>query len=203
MTQETAREKAKRIFEDHRGVLRLSEAKKLGVHPQTLARMLRDGMLERPARGLYLLRTAARPIVDSDLVQVAKLVPKAVFCLLTALSIHDLTTQIPRLLYVALPRGSWKPSVTYPPLDITWLSQGAYRAGIEEHRIAGFAVPVYSREKTLADCFKFRAKVGEDVAVEALREYLRRRDRDIDRLLHYATIDRVRNVMEPYIKALA
>jgi predicted transcriptional regulator of viral defense system len=199
----TAKDEARAIFVEHQGVLRMREAQKLGIHPQTLARLLEEGSLVRPARGLYMLSDAARPMEDTDLVQVAKLVPKAVFCLLTALSLHELTTQIPRIVYCALPRAAWKPRLPYPPLDVTWLSEKAYEAGIETRSISGVGVALYSPEKTVADLFKFRSKMGEDVALEALQEYMRSPKRDLDRLLHFAAIDRVRNIMEPYLKALA
>ncbi|MCH8876507.1 MAG: type IV toxin-antitoxin system AbiEi family antitoxin domain-containing protein [Chloroflexi bacterium] len=194
-------EKAKRIFARHNGILRSSEAQKLGVHPQTLTRMLKAGLLTKEGKGFY--RLTEIPVVrDIDLIQVSKRVPKAVICLISALNFHNMTTQIPRKIYIALPRETRKPRINYPPLETVWLSSKPYSSGIQRHARDGFQIPVYSKEKTVADCFKFRGKIGEDVAIEALEEYMRDRDRNIEELLKYARIDRVRTVIEPYMKAL-
>ncbi|MFQ5922652.1 MAG: type IV toxin-antitoxin system AbiEi family antitoxin domain-containing protein [Anaerolineales bacterium] len=194
-------EEAKQVFAGHNGILRSSEAQELGVHPQTITRMLEAGILTKEGKGLY--RLTEIPVVrDIDLIHVAKRVPKAVICLISALNFHDMTTQIPRKIYIALPKETRKPRVKYPPLETVWLSSKPYSSGIQRHVRDGFEIPVYSREKTVADCFKFRRKIGEDVAIEALEEYMRNRDRNIDELLKCAEIDRVRTVIDPYVKAL-
>ncbi len=194
-------ESARGIFLEHDGILRSSEAQKLGIHPQILARMLDAELLIKEERGLYRLAEVV-PKSDPDLVQIAKLVPKAVICLISALGFHGMTTQIPRKVYIALPKDIKKPKIEYPPIEVVWLSRKPYFSGIEQHKLDGVMVPIYDREKTVADCFKFRSKIGEDVAIEALKDYLRSSDRDIDQLLHYAEIDRVRIIMDPYLKAL-
>jgi predicted transcriptional regulator of viral defense system len=189
------------IFKTHRGILRNSEAQKLGIHPQTLARMVDRGLLTKEERGLYQL--ADNEIeADPDLINVAKLVPKGVFCLLTALSFHKMTTQIPRKVYVALPFGYKSPVISHPPLDIINLEEKPYKAGIENHNLGGIAIPIYCEAKTVTDCFKFRRKIGENVAIEALKDYLGRDNHDIQLLLKYAAINRVKKVIEPYLKAL-
>lgn len=194
-------EKAISIFEDNEGILRSSEAQRLGIHPQTLTRMHERGMIVREERGLY--RLADREIeADPDLVNVAKLVPKGVFCLLTALDFHDLTTQIPRRTYVALPFGYKAPNISSLPTTFVNLSEKPYKAGIEKHDLRGISVSIYDPAKTVADCFKFRRRIGEDVAIEALTEYLETRDRNIQLLQAHARIDRVEKVMEPYLRAL-
>lgn len=199
----SAIQSARQIFLDHKGILRSSEARRLGIHPQTLSRMLDTGILLRLERGLYQLVETLHTNSHPELLQVSKLVPKAVIFLLSALNFHGMTTQIPRKVFIALPRGTWKPSLESPPLEIFWLSSVPYSSGIEKHQIGGLEVAIYSPEKTVADCFKFREKIGEDIAIEALGDYLRRSDRNIDRLLNYAEILRVRKRMEPYLKALA
>jgi predicted transcriptional regulator of viral defense system len=194
-------EKAIEIFEAHMGILRSSEAQKLGIHPQIINRMVERGLLTKEERGLY--RLASKEIeTDPDLINVTKLVPKAVFCLLTALSFHEMTQQIPRKVYVALPFGYREPDISHPPLEIVNLSKKPYKAGIERHNLSGVSVPIYNEAKTVTDCFKFRRKIGENVAIEALKEYVRRDNHDIQLLLEYAKINRVKNVIEPYLKVL-
>jgi len=193
--------KAIDIFESQRGILRSAEAQKLGIHPQTINRMVERGLLIKENRGLY--RLADREVeTDPDLINVAKLVPNAVFCLLTALNFHEMTLQIPRKVYVALPFGYKKPGITHPPLEIVNLSKKPYETGIERHILDGVAVSIYDEAKTVTDCFKFRRKIGENVAIEALKEYLRRENTSIQLMLEYAKINRVKNVIEPYLKIL-
>ncbi len=128
-------------------------------------------------------------------------VPAGVVCLISALAFHNLTTQIPHKVYMALPTDVKKPRIDYPPIEVIWLSEKTYSSGMEEHTIEGVKVRIYNREKTVADCFRFRNKIGQDIALEALKDYLRRPDRNIEHLLNYARINRVHNVMMPYLKA--
>ena len=197
----TQKERARQIFVENSGILRWSEAVEKGIHPEILSRLVRDGILERIERGIYRLKEWELH-GGEDLVTVSKLVPKAVMCLLTALIQFDMTSQIPRKVYIALPRGAWKPELDYPPLEIFRISGNAYKSGIIWQDIEGEKIPFYKPEKTVADCFKFRRRIGEDIAIEALKEYLRRSDRNMDELLHYAAINRVDDVMSPYLRAL-
>jgi predicted transcriptional regulator of viral defense system len=153
------------------------------------------------SRGLYRLADMA-PLSDPDLVVVALRAPRAVVCLISALALHELTTQIPSWVYVALPRGAARPALDHPPLRIFWFSGDAYSAGVEVRRVDDAEVRLYNSAKTIADCFKYRNKIGLDVALEALRLYRKRRDFDVDALLHYARICRVARVMRPYVEAL-
>ncbi len=196
-----ASDKVRVTFLEHGGLLRRSEAARLGIHPQTLSRMVRARLLERVERGLYRLAELESPS-NSDLIQVAKLVPQGVVCLISALSFHGLTTQIPFMVYLALPQSVKKPKLAYPPLQVVWLSGGAYSAGVGNYELDGVSVPIYNCEKTVADCFKFRNKLGLDIAIEALREYLLLAERSVDELLRFAAIDRVQAVMRPYLEAL-
>ncbi len=186
-------------FREAGGVLRTSQAQKRGVHPRTLYQLLGEGLLERLSRGVYRLAELP-PTGDPDLVAIAARVPKAVVCLISALHVHGLTTEIPHEVSIALPPRTKRPEIDYPPIRVFWFSGKAYTEGVEEHAPDG--VRTYSAAKTVADCFKFRNKLGIDVAVEALRTGL---EEDLIRpaeLLRYARICRVERVLEPYLEAI-
>jgi predicted transcriptional regulator of viral defense system len=159
------------------------------------------GLLVKESRGLYRLADLP-PLSNPDFVQVAIRVPSSVICLISALSFYQLTTQIPYKIYIALPREVKAPRVEYPPLDIVYLSKMPYSAGIEKHVLDGIEVRIYSREKTITDCFKFRNKIGLDIALEALKDYLRQPNRNIQELLAYARINRVEKIIRPYLQAV-
>lgn len=194
-------DRATKIFQDHNGILRTQQAIRHGIAPRTLYEMRNAGLIQRESRGLYRLADLELGS-NTDLVQVAMKIPKGVICLISALSFHDLTTQIPHQVYVALLNSAEKPRLEYPPLRIFWLSQKAYSAGIESHELDGIPVKIYGIEKTIADCFKFRNKIGLDVALEALRDYRGRKDFNIGTILQYARIDRVERVIKPYLEAI-
>lgn len=181
--------------------MRTSEAIRLGIHPRTLYAMRDAGELERLSRGLYRLAEMP-PLGNPDLATVALRVPKGVVCLISALAFHDLTTQIPHFIYLALLRGTEAPRMDYPPLRLFWFSPKPFAEGIETHKIDSASVRVYSAEKTLADCFKYRNKIGLDVALEAIRLYFERKPVKVDELMHYAAVCRVRKVMRPYVETL-
>ena len=193
-------ENALDIFRKHNGILRTGQAKKLGIDQPILIQMCEEGLLVKEARGLYRLAELP-PLSNPDIVQVAMRVPNSVICLISALNFHQLTTQIPYRIYIAVPQKNKTPRIDYPPLDIVYLSKKPYFAGIEEHILDGVSVRIYSREKTIADCFKFRKKIGLDIALEALKDYLRQPNRDIQGILNYARIDRVAKIMRPYLQA--
>jgi predicted transcriptional regulator of viral defense system len=162
---------------------------------------MRDtGELEELGRGLYRL-TGLLPLSEPDLATVAKRVPRGVFCLISALAWHELTTEIPHEVHVALPRAARSRKLTFPPLRVFHFSPRTYEAGIEAHMIDAVPVRVYSAEKTLADCFKFRNKIGLDVALEALRAYRRRRGSRLQEVLRYSRLCRVEKVVRPYLEA--
>lgn len=190
-------------FRDNSGILRSSKARSLGINPKTLSDMVEAGLLAKEGRGLYRLADLEPP-GNPDIVFVCQRVPDAVICLISALAFHGLTTQIPYRVYVALPfEKRNKPRIEYPPIEVVWLTEKPYRAGIENRDVDGFSTPIYCPEKSIADCFKFRNKIGTDVAVDALKDYVRSRNRDIPKLIEYARIDRVERIMLPYIEALA
>jgi predicted transcriptional regulator of viral defense system len=193
-------ERAITLFKQHNGTLRTSQALRLRISPRTLYAMRDGGQILEITRGVYRLFDAP-PLSHTDLVQVALRIPKGVICLISALEFHNLTTQIPHQIHVALPLAAEKPRLNYPPVRLFWLSPPAYSAGMEEHVLDGIGVRIFSREKTIADCFKFRSKIGLDVALEALKEGLHQGCK-VDTLLEYARIDRVERVMRPYLEAL-
>jgi len=194
-------EMAKQVFRRHGGVLRTSEAIRLGIHPRTLYAMRDGGMLECLSRGLY--RLADLPSLGNpDLVAVALKVPGGVICLISALAYHELTTQIPHEVHLALPRGAEPPRLEHPPLRVFWFTGEAFTAGVDTHQLDGIPVRIYSVEKTLADCFKYRNKIGLDTAVEALKLYRSRGRLRVNELIQFARICRVEKVMRPYLEAI-
>jgi predicted transcriptional regulator of viral defense system len=189
------------VFREYNGILKSSQAKALGIDPKTIAEMQEAGLVNRISRGLYRLAEYS-PLAYPDLVVVASRVPKAIICLISALAFHNLTTQVPHKVYIALPQSIRRPRIEYPQLDVIWLSEESYQSGIEEQLLDGITVPIYSKAKTVADCFKFRGKVGKDIAIEALKDYVQLPGAEIEELLHYARIDRVVQVMQPYLEAV-
>jgi len=162
-------EKTLQTFRQHDNILRTSQAIQLGIAPRTLYALYDAGLLVKVTRGVYRL-AEADPLSNADLIQVALRIPKGVICLISALSYHNLTTQIPHQVYVALPLDAEKPRLTYPPVRLFWLSKPVHSSGVEEHRLDGAVVSIYSREKMIADSFKYRNKIGLDIALEALKE---------------------------------
>lgn len=197
----SAVERAIAAFEHRGGLLRMSDAIREGIHRDTLRVMVERGDLEKVTRGLYRL-SAAPPLGQPDLATVAARAPAGVICLISALAFHELTTQVPHEVYLAIDRNSEPPRIDFPPVRTFRFSGAAFTAGIELHKDHSVPLRVYSREKTIADCFKFRNKVGLDVCVEALRRYRETRGFDADQLLHYAGICRVTRVLRPYIEAI-
>lgn len=194
--------KAKKIFRMHGGILNTAKAIKLGIRPKTLYNMRDQGDLELLSRGLYRLSESPE-IAQPDLVIIAQKIPHAVICLISALSFHEITTQIPHKVDVAIPLKARKPTIDYPPVQLFWYSERNFLAGIEIHKIDGVDVRIYSVEKTLADCFKYRNKIGLDIAMEALRLYWQRKKTNINKLLEYAKICRCEKIMKPYIEMVA
>lgn len=160
-----------------------------------------EGLLERLDRGLYRL-TDLPPLSDPDLVTAANKIPKGVVCLISALHFHDITTQIPHAVSIAVSRGTEPPRLDYPPIRLYWFSGTAFSAGVQTHRIDNSQVRIYSAEKTLADCFKYRNKIGMDTVLEALTLYRDQHKPKPQKLIEYARICRVEKVMRPYLEAL-
>ena len=193
-------DRAEEIFIEHDGILKTAHAKKLGINQNTLKRMIEAGLLTRETRGVYRL-AGLPPLTQPDLIQVSIRVPSAVVFLISALNFHNLTTQIPSCVYIAVPMNVLAPRLDYPPIKVYRLSDKTYSAGIESHRMDGVTVRVYSREKTIADCFKFRNKIGQDIPVEALKDYLRQPHPDVPKLMEYAGLDRVEKIIRPFLQS--
>ncbi len=194
-------EKARAVFLKHGGVLRTGEAISAGIHPQTLYEMRDSGIIERLSRGVYRLANL-EPLGNPDLVSVAKRVPDGVICLISALAFHDLTTQIPHEVYLAVRRESRPPHMDYPPVRVFRYSNAIFSAGVDRHLLDGVSVSIYGPEKTVADCFRYRNKIGIDVAIEALRFYRTRSRMDLEALTGFARLCRIDAVMRPYLEAL-
>jgi len=201
MTSEKKINKARKIFLDNEGVLRTRDAIRKGIHPRTLYAMRDKGIVETLSRGLYRLSDLP-PLGNPDIVTVALKVNKGVICLISALAFHEITTQIPHFIYLALPRGAEQPRIVNPPVRTYWFSGRSFSEGITKEEIDGVKVRIYSVEKTLADCFKYRNKIGLDVTLEALNLYRREKSVKVDEILRFARINRVENVIQPYLEAI-
>jgi predicted transcriptional regulator of viral defense system len=183
------------------GVLRPRDLSAHGVPREYLARLLQRGLLERPARGIYVLADAD-PGEQQSLLEACKRVPHGVVCLLSALRYHGLTTQAPFEIWLAISRKAWLPKVEYPPLRIVRFTGAALTSGVEEHILHGVTVRVTDPARTVVDCFKYRNKVGLDVALEALRDCWRKKKATMDQLHRAAQARRMANVMRPYLESL-
>lgn len=185
-----------------KGLLRASDLDAIDAPRVVLTRLIAAGLLDRVGRGLY--RLPGHPISEHEgLMVVATKAPQAVFCLLTALQFHGLTTQLPRQVWIAMPRGSHSPRIDYPPIRMVQMAGSAHLAGVEEHLCNGVKARIYSPAKTVVDCFKHRNKIGLDVALEALKDAWRTRKASADDLWRYAQDCRVATVMRPYMEAVA
>ncbi len=194
-------QKAEAVFKKHGGMLRTSRALALGVHPRVLYGLREAGRLQQVTRGLY--RLASLPeLGNPDLAAVASRIPQGVICLISALAFHGITTQIPHQVDVAVPRGTKQSRLKFPPIRLFRFSAPMHKAGIEIHRVDGVEVRVYNAAKTVADCFRFRNRIGIDVAVEAFRLLHVRKKASMRELLKYTRLCRVERVMMPYLEAL-
>jgi predicted transcriptional regulator of viral defense system len=185
------------------GVLR---SRDLAPHniPRHYLRTLEDqGVIRKTGRGLYVAADAAKVTENHTVAEAAKVAPSGVVCLLTALRLHKLTTQAPFEVWMAIEPNAWKPKLDHPPLRIVRFSGKAFSEGIQKRKIEGVEVSLYSPAKTVADCFKYRNKIGLDVALEALRDCLRKKRATMDEIWRMAAVCRVTNVMRPYMEAIA
>jgi predicted transcriptional regulator of viral defense system len=194
-------EKAKKTFRSSGGVLRMNEALQAGIHRRMLYSMLEAGVIEKLNRGLYRL-TDMPPLGNPDFVSVSLRIPNGVICLISALAYHEITTQVPHEVYVALERGTEAPRLSHPPIRVFWFSGQAFTAGIETHKIDGASVRIYSPEKTIADCFKYRNKIGLETAIEALKLYRKKKRFKADDLMKFARACRIEKIIRPYLEAL-
>jgi predicted transcriptional regulator of viral defense system len=196
------RARAKTVFTRRRSSLRTSEALRLGIHPRTLYQLRDEGVIEQLGRGLYRLANR-EPLENPDWIPIAIKAPKSVFCLISALSFHRLTTQVPHTIDIAIPSHGHTPRIDELPIRAFWYSESTLKAGVQKVKMDGVTIKVFSAEKTIVDCFKYRNRIGIDVAVEALRAYRERYGRKaMAALLPYAALCRVKKVMTPYLEAM-
>ena len=186
---------------NHKGLLRANELDKLNVPRVVLTRLVAAGMLDRVGRGLYRL-PGFQSSEHESLAIVAAKVPQAVFCLLSALQFHELTTQLPRQVWIAMPRGSHVPRIKYPPIKMVQMAGEVYTAGVKTVERDGAQLRIYGVAKTVVDCFKHRNKIGMDVALEALKEARASNKASIRELWHYAKLCRMTNLMRPYLESV-
>lgn len=198
--QASQREQALSLLQS-RGMMRLREFGEAGITAATVSRLERDGAIVRLARGLYQLAD-----VDLDqqhsLAEVAKLIPKGVVCLTSALAFHGLTDQLPARVWVALAKKDWRPRIAHPPVRIVRFPPELLATGVEHHPVEGVPVPVFGVAKTIADLFRYRRTVGEAIVIEALRETLRQRKATPAEIARFAEQARVWKIMQPYLTTL-
>lgn len=185
------------------GYAHMKELRAASFQTRDIANLVEDGTLEKIKPGLYRLADLPDdPKVGRGETDVCRAIPEGVICLVSALEYHRLSTFVPKAVHIAVPR-SLKPSrIAYPPVKVFYFSEAQYKAGIETLKTAAGPVKIYCAEKTLCDIFRYRNKLGEDLALEGLKEYLRRKDADPGRLLRYADICRVKKLILPYLKIL-
>lgn len=183
------------------GVIKPKDLDNYGIPRNYLWRLYKSGELEHLGHGLYAIKNYDFP-AHYSIAQVSKRIPRAVICLISALDFHELTTQIAFEVWIAIDHKDRKPISDYPPLRVVRFSGDALREGIEKHNIDGVTVKVYKPAKTVADCFKYRNKIGLDIALEALRDCWKQKKCTMDELWHYAKICRVSNIMRPYLESL-
>jgi len=200
MPAQTLQEKTMQYVRQNQ-IVRPRDIESIGIPREYLLRLQRQGKLVRSGRGIYTLPEAA--ITERHTyAEVAKRVPEAVLCLLSALAFHQITTQNPASIWIALRKGARKPAMTSPSIKVIRLTEPSLVAGIEKHQVEGITVRVYSAAKTVADCFKFRNKIGIDVAIEALKDCLDQKKANVSEIYRYAKICRVSKIIRPYMEAL-
>jgi predicted transcriptional regulator of viral defense system len=189
------------LYVRQHGIARPRDLEAVGIPREYLLRLYRQGKLNRSGRGMYTLPEISITERHSY-AEVSKRVPEAVLCLLSALAFHEITTQNPASIWIALGKGARTPALESNALRVVRLSGPSLIEGIENHRVEGVSVRVYSIAKTVADCFKFRNKIGLDIAIEALKDCLAQKKASVTDIYRYAKICRVSNVIRPYLEAV-
>ena len=188
-------------IEQNNSLLTRSQLTKAGIQSKEIINWIQEGKLERIQRGVYRV-TNSLPIEHESILEVSLRIPKAVICLISALEFHQITTAVANEVQIALPQGWRTPKLDYPPLQVVHFSKHLYDLGIEKHQVEEHIIKVYSPEKTLADSFYYRNKVGKDVFLESLKNYLSKPSRNIPKLVDMARARRVEKTMQPYLEAL-
>ena len=189
------------VFKTHKGFARTKDILAAGVHTRNIKRARGKGQVIQVKRGFY--RLAEIPLISNQgFVDLARAVPGGIICLLSALSYYELTTFNPSVIAMAICRGSRKPKINYPPVEFYHFSKKQFEAGINKIKVKGHEIRIYNREKTICDCFRYRNKLGLDIAKEGLSEYLKRKDRDLEKLLEYAEICRIKPLLQTWLNAM-
>jgi len=184
------------------GYARMKDLRTAGFQSREISALVAQGRIERVKPGLYRLAGYGESGENAGLAEVCRAVPDGVICLISALDYYGLTTFNPSEVYVAIPHGAKPPRIFYPPVKPFFFRERFYTPAIEHIRAPAGEIRVYGREKTICDMFRYRRKLGEDLAMEALKQYLKLKDASTARLLEYAAICQARTVMMPYLKAL-
>lgn len=205
------------FLNEHGGYATIKEMKGASFHTREIARLLKEGAIEKVKPGLYRVAnigsidvtlsddTAAElhgSAFSPGILDICRAIPDGVICLVSALEFHGLTTANPSEIYVAIPHAGKIPKIEYPPVRVFYYRDRFYKAGIDKFSTHNVEIKIYNREKTICDMFRYRKKLGEDLALEGLKNYLKLKDANINRLREYAEICQVKTVMMPYLKAL-
>ena len=197
----TKNERLLAYIKEKHGMATYSDIRAAGFDKKTLRSLADSGKVKKVNRALYRLSEGA-DLSHPDFVTVSIKAPRGVVCLISALSFYEATDEIPRRVDVAIPRGTWASRIGYPPVQYYRFTKKAYDAGIEEHKIDGYTIRIYSLAKTIVDCFKFRSKIGMDVARKALKEAFAEKRISAEELMRYAKICRVSNIVQPILETL-
>lgn len=189
------------FFQSHGGVARFSAILKAGFHPDSLSALEKEGKVEKIARGLYRI-TNYTPGSHPDLVIALLQAPKGVICLLSALSFYEATNEIPKYVDIAIPQGTHANRIKYPPVKFYRFASKTWKTGIEKHEVENHQIKVYSLAKTIADCFKFRNRIGVDIARDALRVAITEKGIKPKEIMEYAKICRVDSIIKPILEAM-
>ena len=190
-----------RYLKEHKGYARMKEMKARGIHTRQIQKLIKAGLIVKVKSGLY--RLADLQTGESNgMVEICLAMPKAVVCLSSALAFHELTTFVPTVISFAIPRAGKPVRLSYPPNEAYFFSANQYKAGIEHHETKAGHIQIYGPEKTVCDLFRFRNQLGEDIALEGLKEYLKRRNRDLNKLRKLSQVCRVKGIISQYVKAI-
>ena len=194
-------ERIYKVFKTHSGFARTKDILAAGIHSRNIKRVREKGQVIQVKRGLYRLAEIPQ-ISNQGFIDLARAVPEGVICLLSALSYFELTTFNPSVTSMAICRGSREPKIEYPPVEFYHFSKKQFEAGISKKKIKGYKIRIYNPEKTICDCFRYRNKLGLDIAKEGLSDYLKRKDRNLEKLLEYAEICRIKPLLQTWLNAM-
>ncbi len=193
--------KVVQLFKDHFGYANLKDLKNKGVHTDTVRKLVQQGIIEKVKPGLYKLVDMPM-LANQSMIDICMAMPKAVICLHSGLSYYELTTTVPERVMIALPREEKPSKVQYPPVQVFYFSDTNYRSGVEEIKTSSGIFKIYNMEKTIVDCFRYRNKLGMDVAREGLKNYLKKPDYDLTKLIQHSKSGRQYKIIRPYLEAI-